>query len=200
MAFASIFFGWKHIFGGNDELTKWTMKLVAAEAFFESFPQMILQGYTILYGYEVTTAQIISICASFLLLARTCIWIDLFMLDEELTFRETIIHTIKVLPTHVSTIIFRVSSFSLTIAFLRGWSVIPIVVLYFGLLIITYKRYRHVDDKWDFRAAMWWGPLSNLSALNVYNVADQQMAIAYRPSEEKIFSEQSFSLKNKVKI
>merc|ERR1712110_344086 len=38
MAFASIFFGGKNIFGGNDELMKWTMKLVAAEAFFESFP------------------------------------------------------------------------------------------------------------------------------------------------------------------
>ena len=188
MAFASIFIGGIRVFGGNDELMKWTIRLVAAEAFFESFPQMILQGYTILYGYEVTTVQIFSICASFGLLAKTCIEIDLFMLDTDMAWGTSVIHKIKSLPTHGITIIFRVSSFSLTIAFLRGWSVIPIVVLYFGLFIITYVRYKHVDNKWDFRAAMWWGPLSNLSALNVYNVADQQMAIAYRPSEEKIFS------------
>ena len=192
MAFASIFIGGIRVFGGNDELMKWTIRLVAAEAFFESFPQMILQGYTILYGYEVTTVQIFSICASFGLLAKTCIEIDLFMLDTENPMMndpfKSMIHTIKSLPTHGVTIIFRVLSFSLTIAFLRVWSVIPIAVLYFGLVIITYKRYRHVDDKWNFLAAMWCVPLSNLSALNVYNIADQRIFIADRPSRDRIFS------------
>ena len=130
----------------------------------------------------------ISSCASFGLLAKTCIEIDLFMLDTDMAWGTSVLHKIKSLPTHGITIIFRVLSFSLTIAFLRVWSIIPIAVLYFGLLIITYKRYRHVDDKWDFRAAMWWVPLSNLSALNVYSIADQRIVIADRPSEDRIFS------------
>ena len=115
-----------------------TIMLVGVEAFFESFPQMVLQGFTIIYGYEVTTVQLIAISGSFVLLARTCIVFDLQMLDKDLSFKQSMIHTIRILPTHVVTITFRVISFSLTLAFLREWSAIPILVLYIELVIITH--------------------------------------------------------------
>ena len=38
---------------------------VALEAFLESFLQLVLQMFTICYGYEITTTQIFTICASF---------------------------------------------------------------------------------------------------------------------------------------
>ena len=75
--------------------------------------------------------------ASFVLLARTAIVFDLLMAEEELSFKDSMIYTMKVLPTHVTTISFRALSFGLTIVFLRGWSCIPIFVLYLELMLIT---------------------------------------------------------------
>ena len=157
------FFEMKNVF------LEWTLTMTGGEAFCESFPQMVLQGYTILYGYEATTVQRVTIVASFVLLARTCIVFGLTMCRERLDFKDSILYTIKVLPTHTTTISFRVLSFSLTIAFLRGWACIPIFGLYMGIMVLTYNRYRNAT--YDvFLMSMWMLPFCNLGALNAHNL------------------------------
>ena len=52
---------------------------IGMEAFFGSFCQLVLQGYTILYGYPVTITQVISMSFSLLSLARTSICLDITM-------------------------------------------------------------------------------------------------------------------------
>ena len=46
---------------------------MGSEAFYESFSQMILQGHTILNGYDITKIQIVAFVASFVMLAKTSI-------------------------------------------------------------------------------------------------------------------------------
>lgn len=169
-AFTSVF----QAFKDEDDAYKWTVQMVGAEAFFESFPQMILQGYTILYGHDVTNVQKVTIVASFVLLARTSIVfglaIESSIIDEKLSLKDSMIYTMKVLPTHVTTISFRVLSFSLTIAFLRGWSCIPIFVLYMELMLLTYYRCRD-EEKRQMLWPLWEVPFSNLSVINAHNLA-----------------------------
>ena len=106
---------------------------VGAEAYFESFPQLVLQIYTILNGYQVTTTQLVSIGFSFLSLANTAVTTDLEnscnILDTKISFKETIIELIQRMPCYLTTIIFRIGSFSLSISFLRGYSIICIFIL-----------------------------------------------------------------------
>ena len=44
-------------------------------------------------------------------------------------------HYLKMIPGYCATIAFRVIAFSVTLAFLRGWSLIPISVLMFELIV-----------------------------------------------------------------
>ena len=112
----------------NKNMETFVVLMIGMEAFFESFTQIVLQGYVILYGYNVTTTQIITIMASFILLAKTSICYDISVTEKELTFFEKLTHILNTLPCYITTILFRVSSFSLTIAFLRGISIIPITL------------------------------------------------------------------------
>ena len=90
----------------SEELLEFTNFFVGMEAFFESFTQLTLQGFTILYGYQTTSIQLITMTVSFLLLSRTSILFDISMGGKELTFKETIFHTIKIIPCYATTIIF----------------------------------------------------------------------------------------------
>ena len=157
------FFEVKNIF------LEWTLTMTGGEAFCESFPQMVLQGYTILYGYPATTVQKLTIVASFVLLARTCIVFGLTMCRERLGFKDSMLYTIKVLPTHVTTISFRILSFTLTIAFLRGWACIPIFVLYVEMMVLTYNRYKSAKND-VLLMSLWLLPFCNLGALNAHNL------------------------------
>ena len=167
MSFGSLF----RTFGGKGtKLREMSMMMVGNEAFFESFPQILLQCFTIAYGYEVTTVQKIAIFASFIMLARIAIVYDLLIQEKELTFSDTMIHTIKVLPAHVTTIMFRIFAFTLTLVFLRGWAVIPICVLYLEMLFMTYVRYKNVKKVADRFGSIWLVSISNLAVLSVYNI------------------------------
>lgn len=54
----------------SSETREYAMLVLGFEAFWESFSQMVLQGYTILYKYDITKVQMITIFASFTLLIR----------------------------------------------------------------------------------------------------------------------------------
>ena len=111
---------------------------VALEAFLESFLQLILQTYTIFYGYEITNTQIAAICASFFFLSKASIDFDLEMYEHELSICDIVKHFAIMLPGYAATIAFRVLAFSITMAFLRMWSIIPMSLLFLEL-VVKYK-------------------------------------------------------------
>ena len=119
---------------------------VALEAFLESFLQLVLQVYTIMYGYDITNTQIVTISASFFILAKASIDLDLEMYRHELDFREIVMHYLKLTPGYSATIAFRVLSFSVTIAFLRLWSIIPISLLMIELSAVCYICFRKLSS------------------------------------------------------
>ena len=142
------------------------------EAFFESFCQLVLQGYTILYGYEVTITQVVSISFSFLTLARTSIIFDITMKKVDFGFVESLKHTASILPCYASAIVFRVMSFSLTIAYFRYWSILPISLLFVELAVVSYLRYRNVEEKSRLFVFVYLTCLSNAGVLNANNVGE----------------------------
>ena len=121
---------------GNAQLHGFMAVGVALEAFLESFLQLVLQMFTICYGYDITTAQIVTICASFIILSKASIDLDLEMYEHKLKLCEIILHYLKMIPGYGATIAFRAVSFSVTLAFLRVWSLIPMFLLimeFFGI-------------------------------------------------------------------
>ena len=142
------------------------------EAFFESFCQLVLQGYTILYGYDVTITQAVSISFSFLTLARTSILFDITMKKVDFGFIESLRHTASILPCYASAILFRVTSFSLTIAYFRYWSILPISLLFVELAVVSYLRYRNVEEKSRLFVFVYLTCLSNAGVLNANNVGE----------------------------
>ena len=173
MIFGSISVLFRTFRGKGSEVQKLSTVMVGQEAFFESFPQLLLQCFTIAYGYEVTTVQKVTIFASFFFLARVSIAYDL--LWEEPSFKDTMIQTAKLLPAHVTTIMFRVSAFTMTMVYLREWAVIPIFVLYLEILTMAYIKYQSVQDPVVRFRSIWYRSLSNLAVLNVYDPLETHM-------------------------
>ena len=106
------------------------------EAYFESAWQMVFQFYTIMYGYPVSNIQVVSILISFFLLANTSISVD--TLDVNSDCWTQFKHLMKSIPVYTCCIIFRISSLSLTFAFLREYAVLSIGILWAELLITCY--------------------------------------------------------------
>jgi hypothetical protein len=111
---------------------------VALEAFVESFLQLVLQNYTILLGYEITWTQTLTICASFIMLSKASIDLDLEVYKHNLGSLSTscLKHYFVLLPGYAATIAFRTSSFAITIAFLRLDAWLPMCVLVFEMCMV----------------------------------------------------------------
>ena len=168
----------------KDAFLSTTQAMVGAEVFFEGFWQMVLQVFSLVYGYQITSVQKFSIGASFIFLAKASMEYDLLMIKKELTFKDSLIHAIKILPCYATTIIFRVIAFGLTISFLRGWSVIPIIILYIELVLISCWRYRKVRNKYHFFEAVYMLSWCNLAVLNTYNLGEQDFSENDKPDEK----------------
>ena len=80
------------------------------------------------------STQIITISASFVLLSKASIDLDLEMYEHKLTFKDTVVHYLKTAPGYCATIAFRALAFSITLAFFRFWSLIPICFLMFEFI------------------------------------------------------------------
>ena len=117
---------------------------VGAEAYYESFPQLVLQLYILLNGYNVTKIQIGSIFFSVLTITNTSISTDIEMRCHikkmSRTETEKIKERITNLPCYLSTIAFRAVSFALTIAYLREISIGTNLFLLMILAVISFKR------------------------------------------------------------
>ena len=169
-------------FREDDDWMKFLQFVVGAEAFFESFIQLTLQEYTILYGYPVTKTQIATMVASFIMLARASILFEIQRSGKGLSCWETIIHTVKILPCYGTTIIFRTSSLTLTIGYLRQWSVIPIGILYLELAVLAYLMCSDVKNKVIRFQATYFMSFSNLAVINTQNADYEDDE---KPSDEK---------------
>ena len=159
--------------GNASEYVKVGTVVVGLEAFYESFPQILLQCFVIFYGYEVTTVQKVTIFTSLFMLARVAIVYD--FLWKRLSFKDTLINTAILFPAHATTIMFRVSAFTMTMVFLRGWAVIPIFALYLEMLAISYVKDQSVPDPITRFRLIWYRSLGNLAVLNVYSLMETHM-------------------------
>ena len=149
-----------------------TNVLIGFQAFFQCFPQIVLQGYTTIYGYETTKTQLIAIFACFILLVRTSMNYEIMMNKRTLTFVEPLTHKFKSFQCYAANIIFRSTSLSITIAFLRELSFIPICIIFVELVILSFIRYRKAAKKSDFFQCMYLSSLTNLGALNPSGMHD----------------------------
>ena len=79
----------------DTEHKKDLIQFIALEAFWESFPQLVLQLFTVAYDYEVTPIQMVTIVASAFLLAKTAIEFDIEQHNIELPgFIKTVLSSI----------------------------------------------------------------------------------------------------------
>jgi len=148
-----------------------TFFFLGTEAFVESFWQMVLQGHTILYGYEVTKVQIVSVFASYFLLAKTAISFDITLASKDLNLCKTLTHVLKTLPCYCSTIVFRVLAFSHTTAYLRYYAVVPIFILFLELFALNYLRLKNeeFDNGYEMALTIYSTAIVNAGVLTVSN-------------------------------
>ena len=88
------------------------------------------------------------------------------------------------LPCYASTIVFRVTSFSLTIAYLRLWSIIPITLLFLELAVMSYRRYQNVKETSRRFAFVYLTCLSNAGVLNANNIGELNSDIRDKKAED----------------
>ena len=116
----------------NDHKMYLTM-LTNVEASIESCSQLLLQLFIIFYGYSPGLLQRLTILASLIQLAKCSIAYDIERntkdLKKEMKLTALLIEFVKRLPCYSSTIVFRIMSICLTMAFLRKWSIIPLSLL-----------------------------------------------------------------------
>ena len=173
--------------GKNKGIQGVAMTMVGLEAFWESFPQMVLQVCTLLYGYPITPIQRVTIITSFILLAKTSISYDMMMTTSDLTLNETVKHILKTMPCYFTTIVSRVLSISLTISYLRIWSIVPITILFLELVLLSYRRYSKQKDRtnWDIFFSVYYSSLCNIGGINANNFSD-----AIRAEEKGVTDEE----------
>ena len=141
---------------------------VALEAFVESFLQMILQVYTIMYGYESTDTQKATIAASFIILSKASIDLDTEMYEHDIGAFAKVLHYLKLIPGYTSTIAFRVLAFAITLAFLRFWAILPMALLLIKLIVISCISFRKYEGSaWFQKSAFLPLIITNLGVPNV---------------------------------
>ena len=127
------------------------VRTLSMEAFYESFPQLVLQTITIIYGYPTNMIQILSISFSFLVLTKTMLMID--NQDEVTTemqstsvsethevlgsLKSTIKYNFWLFPLYISSVIYKVAVFSLTVAFFRLWSLLTMSLLVLQMIVLA---------------------------------------------------------------
>ena len=127
------------------------VKTLSMEAFYESFPQLVLQTITIIYGYPTNPIQVLSISFSFLVLTKTMLMIDnqdevtsemqLKSMSESHAVLGSLKSAIKynfwLFPLYISSVIYKVGVFSLTVSFFRIWSLLTMSLLIMQMIVLA---------------------------------------------------------------
>ena len=120
--------------GGGQQ---YLQSLIAVETVFQCFPQLVLQFFIILYDYPITPLLLVAIISSLTVLFKNAIVND----KESVTFEgweEIIKYFLRTLPIVVTLVIFRVGSYSILLAYLRFWAVLPISLLFIELCFLAW--------------------------------------------------------------
>lgn len=127
------------------------VKTLSMEAFYESFPQLVLQTITIIYGYPTNPIQVLSISFSFLVLTKTMLMIDnqdevtSEMQSKSMPENRAVLGSLKsaikynfwLFPLYISSVIYKVGVFSLTVAFFRIWSLLTMSLLIIQMIVLA---------------------------------------------------------------
>ena len=129
------------------------IQTLSMEAFYESFPQLVLQTITIIYGYPTNMIQLLSILFSFLVLTKTILLIDnQDEITKEITDGETdgdgwhgrlaslkitVQYNFWLFPLYISSVVYKVAVFSLTFAFFRIWSLLTMALLIIQMILLA---------------------------------------------------------------
>ena len=173
-------YGFYAIFNpSNKKVKKRLLLICACEAFFESYPQIIVTIYTLSYkDTSITTIQSLCLAGSILSVAYAILCFDILGCDVELkTLKDYIIYLLKVLPLYGFGTLFRVLSLSLTIIYLRWLAIIPTIILLGEMIIIV-----GVCIQWDFDI-IYHMALTNLNVANIGMIGIKQMH--EEPDDEK---------------
>ena len=120
--------------------------LIAVEAVFQCFPQLVLQFFIILYDYPLTPLLLVTIFSSFLVLLKNVIIYDKESVSLK-DWQEVLKYSLKIVPIYVTLVIFRVASYSILLAYLRFWAFLPASLLFIELCLLArfYVDYALVD-------------------------------------------------------
>ena len=128
--------------------------LTAAEASFEAAPQLMLQVFTLLNGYQTLPIQILSIVSSYFMISRSIMLQDndkrlLIKYNKSLSFFQSMWIQLKFAPLYAPNVMFRNVSFAISMTYLRSYAVIPITILLLELGYISWMRFRKIimNDK-----------------------------------------------------
>ena len=173
------------------------IRVLSMEAFYESFPQLVLQMISIIYSYNLTYVQALSIAFSLLMLAKTVILLDsaepirvvrtnveessrpandvhdiensnentmenVNQKEQDVgknkvsgyctTALSALLSTLKymvwVLPLYLTSIIFKIAAFSITIAYLRIFACVTMGLLIIELFVLAkYTGFKKFADQ-----------------------------------------------------
>ena len=152
--------------------------LTGLEAAIESTGQLMLQIFAIINGYPSTTIQKITIISSFFQIGRAAILNDIenknfINKEDSLSFFQSLIQTLKRIPMYVPTIVFRVGSMVVTMAYLRWFSIIPITLLLVEMICVSWIRYDKLGDKEEVMRYVTQLTMSNVGVFNAYSFGQE---------------------------
>ena len=138
------------------------MLMMGLEAFFHSLPQFLLQLFMIVYGFKLTVTQLLLLIISFALLLTNSVRFDIIANRTKFkNVQDMVIYGGRILPQHVTGIIFRCCSIVLTLAFLRYWGFVAL-----GVYIIEVMLVAGITIAFDWNVMYNMG-LTNIGNLNV---------------------------------
>ena len=165
----------------NKTVKKRLLLICACEAFFESYPQIIVTIFTLSYkDTSITTIQSLCLAGSILSVAYAILSFVILGCDVELkTLKDYIIYLLKVLPLYGFGTLFRVLSLSLTIIYLRWLAIIPSMILLGEMTIIV-----GVCITWDLDI-IYHMALTNINVANIGMIGIKKMHEEGDGKEEK---------------
>ena len=110
--------------------------LIAVEAVFQCFPQLVLQFFIILYDYPLTPLFLVTSLSSFAVLLKNAIMYDKKSVSFE-DWQEILKYLINIVPIYVTLILFRVGCYSMLLAYFRFWAIVPLALLFIELCLLA---------------------------------------------------------------
>jgi hypothetical protein len=136
------------------------MLMMGLEAFFHSLPQFLLQLFMIIYGFKLTITQLLLLIISFALLLTNSVRFDVIANQTKFkTVQDMVVYGCRILPQHVTGIVFRCCSIVLTLAFLRYWGFVAIGVYIIEIMLVA-----------GLTIAFDWNVMYNMGLTNIGNV------------------------------